>query len=44
MYNEGFAEDEVDLSDEVDLLTPSYGGVEDDLDDDGMFLKRLILL
>ncbi|KAF0497015.1 RNA polymerase I-associated factor PAF67-domain-containing protein [Gigaspora rosea] len=34
MYNEGFAEDEVDLSDEVDLLTPSYGGVEDDLDDD----------
>ncbi|CAG8626616.1 11523_t:CDS:10 [Dentiscutata erythropus] len=34
MYNEGFAEDEVDLSDEVDLLTPSYGGVEDELDDD----------
>ncbi|CAG8514598.1 20056_t:CDS:10, partial [Racocetra persica] len=41
MYNEGFAEDEVDLSDEVDLLTPSYPVVDEELDDDDQLQMML---
>ncbi|CAG8742377.1 8949_t:CDS:2, partial [Racocetra fulgida] len=36
-----FAEDEVDLSDEVDLLTPSYPVVDEDLDDDDQLQMML---